>query len=136
MTLLSILTTLGLGGAATQTSSKVLTGASGTLTAMHRDRSTGEVHQHIWEITVWVTAWQMQKQQDAKSVQRHLDKWTSNYSGKCLPDRIAWAEDMATHIADHFSIDIGREVYCPLFEVRAVEISREKEGLKALWLSQ
>lgn len=70
---------------------------------------------------------------DAKCVQRHLKKWTDQHSGTCLPDSIAWAEDMARNIVGHMELDIGRENYYPMFNVQSVLIEREKEGLLALW---
>jgi hypothetical protein len=42
---------------------------------------------------------------------------------------------MAADVAEHFMQDIGRESWRPLYEPRAVEIHRDKEGLAALWLA-
>jgi len=111
-----------------------LTGARSTLTASHRSRDSGDVHQHTWAITVWVPSQLPWGPQNALNVQAHLETWIAQHSGKCLPDRIAWAEDMARNIAEHFSQDVGREEYTPMFEPQAVEIFREKEGLLALWV--
>lgn len=117
MTLLSI---LGIGGRAAKHMPTVLTGARVTLEAQHRDRISGNVHGHTWIITAWVSAGG-----NAHYLQAELSKWSCQYDGKCLPDRIAWGEDMATDVAQHLSGEHWEPV--------RVNISREKEGLFAEW---
>ena len=130
MTLLSI---LGIGGrAAGHTLTGLSTGATVKLRAEHRDRVTGKVHSHTWQITALVDASRNRCPTDATSVRRHLQRWVDQHSGTCLPDRIAWAEDMARDVEAHMEEDVGREGYQPLFEVRAIVIEREDEGLCAL----
>lgn len=127
MTLRSILGSLGLAAKPTPTDLRVLTGVSATLNATHRSRDHGDVHAHTWEVTVWCVT---EGQANAVMIRNHLDKLLSRYEGKCLPDSLAWAEDLGVWIMyemgpDHQGYDgwIGR--------VYAVEIRRAKEGLLA-----
>lgn len=117
MTLLSI---LGIGGRAARHTPTVLTGAAVTLEASHRGRISGEVHRHCWRITAWVKAGG-----DALHLQAEMNKWACQYEGKCLPDRIAWAEDIAT--------DVARYLQGLFWHPLRVVVSREKEGLWAEW---
>ena len=115
---------LGIGGRAGKRMPTVLTGVRSSLTAQHRSRDTGRVHEHTWAITVWVSG-----KPDAVRLREKLDKVLSSFSGRCLPDRLAWAEDLAPEIA--------RDMACEWdsYWVREVGIAREKEGLLALWVS-
>lgn len=117
MTLRSI---LGIGGRGARRMPTVLTGARVTLEAQHRDRISGNVHGHTWLITAWVRSGG-----NAQYLQAELSKWSCQYEGKCLPDRIAWGEDMAADVARH----LRGEHWEPV----RVSISREKEGLFAEW---
>lgn len=119
MTLLSI---LGIGGQGAKRMPTVLTGATSSLTALHRSRDTGHVHEHTWLVTVWVSGLP-----NAVDLKEKLDSVLSCFSGKCLPDRLAWAEDLAPEIA--------REMACmwDSYSVVRVEIVRPKEGLLAEW---
>ena len=73
--------------------------------------------------------------ENAISLQAWMDKWRDRHSGKCLPDRIAWGENIAADMADWLSHDIGRVEYCPRFDVRAVLVERDEEGLSAAWFA-
>lgn len=119
MTLLSI---LGIGGRAAKHTPIILTGATSSLTASHRSRDSGDVHEHTWNVTVWATG-----QPNAVRLREELDRVLSSFSGKCLPDRLAWAEDLAAEIA--------RDMACPWdsYAVVEVEIVRPKERLQARW---
>lgn len=119
MTLLSI---LGIGGQGAKPTPTVLTGATAKLSAQHRDRLSGEVHGHTWAITAWVRAGG-----NALHLQDCLNKWACQYEGKCLPDRIAWGEDMAA--------DVARFLRSEWWEPTKVFVGREKEGLFAEWVA-
>ena len=129
MTLRSILATVGLADKPMPTGSKTLTGVSGELIARHRDRQSGEVHQHSWLITVWMSG-----ENDARSIRLALDNWISRYEGKVLPDRIGWAEDMAGEIAACLTDHSGYHGYAG--SVREVVIERPFERLLARWSAQ
>lgn len=101
----------------------VLTGARVSLTADHRERGTGRVHGHTWTITAWQT-----EGGNALWLQDSLNSWASQYEGGCLPDRIAWGEDMAA--------DVARFLTSEFSEPTRVEVTREKEGLFAEWSSR
>lgn len=117
MTLLSI---LGIGGrAAGHTQIDLRTGASVQLAAQHRDRLSGEIHAHKWTLTAWVRSGG-----DARHLKAGLSEWASQYEGKCLPDRIAWGEDMAVAVVQ-FLRGEGWE------DVLSVSVAREEEGLFA-----
>lgn len=122
MTLLSI---LGIGGQGARRMPNVLSGVRSSLTATHRSRE-GHVHEHTWEVMVWVRT-RKAEHPNAVYLRRDLDSVLSSFSGKCLPDRIAWAENLAPEIARLMACDYDT------YDVVAVEITRKKEGLCALW---
>ena len=122
MTLLSI---LGIGGRAARPTQTVLSGVRSSLTAQHRSE-WGDVHEHTWEVTVWVRR-NERNHPNAVRLREELDKVLSSFSGKCLPDRFAWAENLAPEIARLMACDYDT------FDVVAVEIARNKEGLLAVW---
>lgn len=104
-----------------------LTGARAILKAEHRDQVTGVVHGHEWEITAlwrWTgTSGEIRK--------RQLDKTIERLQGTCLPDRIAWAENLAEYVAENMSNGWGAgDSDCIM-----VEIARHKEGLFARWVA-
>ena len=129
MTLLSI---LGIGGRAAKHTPTVLTGATVILSADHRNQETGEVHAHTWKITAWVAP-QCRKTPDATSLHHWLEKWREQHSGTCLPDRIAWGENIAGDVVEWLEGDAYGGV-C-LFDVRAVLVERDEEGLSAAWFA-
>lgn len=95
------------------------TGVRATLNATHRNRLTGEVHGHTWDVLLVFQSTSGQ----ACAVRLRNDL-------RCLPDKIAWAEDMAEAILQDMTPDPGG-YDGRLGEVVAVEISREREGLLA-----
>lgn len=102
-----------------------LTGARAILKADHRDQITGEVHGHEWEITAW---WRWTG--TSAEIRKHqLNETIKGLQGKCLPDRIAWGENLARHIADN--MENGWSIGDP--DCVLVEIVRHKEGLLARW---
>ena len=124
MTLLSI---LGIGGRAARHTRTVLSGVRSSLTAQHRSLE-GRVHEHTWKVSVWVRT-RKEGHPNAVYLRSDLDKVLSSFSGKCLPDRLAWAENLAPEIARLMACDYDT------YDVVAVEIHRDKEGLAALWLA-
>lgn len=105
-----------------------LTGVRASLNASHRNRTTGVVHGHRWNVTLWFLSYSSPA--DAVHLRNALTEYLARYEGKCLPDKLAWAEDLACAIMHGMTPDPhgydGR-----LGEVVAVEISREREGLLA-----
>lgn len=132
MTLLSI---LGIGGRAGRHMPTVLTGASVILSADHRNQDTGIVHAHTWKITAWVAPNRRGTFDNATYLQSWMETWRERHNGKCLPDKIAWGENIAADMADWLRQDIGREEFRPLFDVRSVLVERDKEGLSAAWFA-
>ena len=122
MTLLSI---LGIGGRGARHMPTVLSGVHSSLTATHRSLE-GNVHEHTWKVVVWVRT-RKNGHPNAVHLRNDLDKVLSSFSGKCLPDRLAWAENLAPEIARLMACDYDT------YDVVAVEITREKERLCALW---
>ncbi len=121
----SILEAVGLVAKPTRKGLKVLTGVRAELTADHRSRDTGKVHGHTWIVTVW-----LHQGNNAVMVREHLASLVSHYDGKCLPDNIAWAEDLAAYIFHQMECAAsgwGAWMQPPV----SVEITREKEGLLA-----
>jgi hypothetical protein len=113
-----------LGAVEKPTQTALRTGAKSTLRAEHRSRETGEVHLHFWQISVWTD-----RQVDAVMLKKQLDNWVSRFEGKCLPDRIAWGEDMAGEIMDCLTDHSGYFGY--IANIDRVEIYRHNEGLYA-----
>lgn len=106
-----------------------LTGARAVLKADHRDQITGEAHGHEWEITAW---WPYCGT-SAEIRQRELEIQIKRLENTCLPDRIAWAENLARHIAH--GINTEWSCYGGYGSCCLVEIARHKEGLFARWSS-
>ena len=130
MILRSILGIGGWGGKPTQTILRADTGVRSTLTAMHRSRDHGDVHEHTWVVTVWV-----QTADNAMSVKSQLDSLLSHYSGKYLPDNLAWGEDLARELFQNMHPDpSGYSAW--LGHVVCVELCRNKEGLLARFPSK
>ncbi len=134
MTLLSI---LGIGGRAakpTQNAWRVLTAATVELRAEHRDQHTGRVHPHQWKITAWV---RQSRGQTINSIylQKTMLEWIERHNGTCLPDSMAWGEDIARDMAVWLGQGIGRDSIVPLFNVHAVLVERPAEGLSAAWIA-
>lgn len=98
-----------------------LTGVSATLEANHRN-AAGDMHSHTWDITVWCSY-----SGDAILLRWALDRLLEPHQGKCLPDAIAWAENLAAWIAAELASEI-----CQPAEV---EINRTEERLHAKWIA-
>lgn len=122
MTQHSTLATVGQDGAHMPTGSRVnsvtLTGVGVVLKSSHRNQA-GILHPHTWEITVWC----YYEGQDAERLSNKLFGIVAPYQGTCLPDRIAWAEQMARWIA----VEWGDR------SVHRITISRPEERLYAEW---
>lgn len=71
------------------------TGVGGILSASHRDRLTGEVHGHSWEVIVWHRCVNLN---DAVMLQNHLVTMLKTWDHTVLPDELARAEDLAAAI--------------------------------------
>jgi hypothetical protein len=105
--------------------SRRLTGARTILKAEHRDQATGVVHGHEWEITAW---WRWTGT-SAEVRQHQLNETIEPYQDKCLPDSIAWAENLASYIGRN--MEHGWSAGDP--DCVIVEVVRHKEGLLARW---
>lgn len=106
---------------------ETLTGVTASLTASHRSREHGDVHEHTWRITAWIKPY---RQTNALHRRDELLEWIARHEGTCLPDEIAWAEDMARDVMEAMTPDWGGYSGW-LGTVECVEISRENEGLLA-----
>lgn len=102
-----------------------LTGARAVLKADHRDQASGVVHGHEWEITAW---WNWTGT-SAEIRQHQLESTLKHFQGNCLPDRLAWAENLAAYVGTN--MEHGWSVGDP--DCVAVDIVRHKEGLLARW---
>lgn len=133
MILLSI---LGIGGRAAKHTPTVLTAATVILSADHRNQETGDVHAHTWKITAWVGPQKWSRRiENATSLQMSMEQWRGRHSGKCLPDKIAWGENIAADMAEWLGQDVGRDEFVPMYDVRAVLVERDEEGLSAAWIA-
>lgn len=102
-----------------------LTGVGTILSASHRDQRTGQVHGHTWEITAWF----LHDGVDVGVRQHQLNEVIKLLDHKCLPDRIAWGEALAEHIAATLPHGWGNgDPSCV-----AVDVSRPLERIYARW---
>jgi 6-pyruvoyl-tetrahydropterin synthase len=70
----------------------VSTGVGGHFSAAHRDRTTGLLHGHTWEVLAWF------KQGDAVELQAALNAELAALDHCELPDHLAWSEAIAEHL--------------------------------------
>lgn len=99
-----------------------MTGVGAVLSAAHRDRETGTLHGHTWEVTAWVVA--------GRSALPHQDLLRiaiSKLDHRELPTELAWGEDIAEWIADEMTL-AGAAVLM-------VEVNRPAERIYAKWFA-
>lgn len=99
----------------------ILSGVGAVLRAEHRNRTTGKVHGHEWE----VRAWFYYDGTDAEIRKYQLEEALRPYQGTCLPDALAWAEQMVAWLA---------AVLNGGADCRRATISRHQEMLYAEWM--
>lgn len=97
---------------------RVLTGVSGSFTALHRC-AEAELHQHTWHITAW---FQTPARADARCYKAALESMLGHWNGKPLPADMEWGEDIAR--------TIGKLVNCV-----EVVVSRPDEHILARWVA-
>lgn len=100
--------------------SKVLIGVSGYFSAAHKDRDTGDIHGHTWKVTAKFETCEAPK--DARLYKASLDALLKQWDHKTLPDKLAWAEDIAKAVGT-------------LQNCVEVEVARPLEGLYAWWIA-
>lgn len=71
------------------------TGVGWHISASHRDRLTGKLHGHSWEVVAWHRC---EDQNDAVILQEHLRGICKNFDHTELPPHLTRAEDMAAAI--------------------------------------
>ena len=64
-----------------------------------------------------------------------MENWREQHSGTCLPDNIAWGENIAADMAEWLGQNVSYEGVGSLFDVRAVLVERDEEGLSAAWFA-
>lgn len=90
------------------------TGVGGFFCAAHRDRDTGQLHGHTWDVIAWFNS-----PKDAIALQGDLQAVLSAFDHQVLPDNLAWGEAIADAIC-------GRLEGCV-----EVQISRPSERIYA-----
>ena len=70
----------------------VETGVGWWLAASHRDPTTGQLHGHTWEVTVW---WPGKPYRDARVLQEKLRVILGAWDHTVLPDELASGEALA-----------------------------------------
>lgn len=96
---------------------EMLTWVSGHFSAAHRDQESGEIHGHTWLVKAW---FKNPHRSDARCFKAALDTLLKPLDHTTLPDELAWAEDIARHIA-------------VLGGIVRVEVSRPHDGMGAEW---
>lgn len=96
---------------------RVLTGVRSHFSAAHRCQSSGAIHGHTWEVTVWFNN---PSRCDATVLKKMIEHDLSRWDHAVLPDEFAWAEDICLDLAKRMN-------------VVAVEVARPYEGLLARW---
>lgn len=69
-----------------------LTGVGGHFCAAHRDRASGALHGHTWEVEAWFD------DGDARDRGTQLASTLANLDHSELPDRLAYGEQIAEHL--------------------------------------
>lgn len=96
---------------------RVLTGVKSHFSAAHRCQSSGAMHGHTWEVTVWFNN---PYRFDAAILKRQVDHDLSRWDHGTLPDELAWGEEICLDLATRSN-------------VVAVEVARPLEGILARW---
>lgn len=102
--------------------SQKITGVGGVLSAAHRDKKTGALHGHTWEVTVWV-----ESGCSALDHQDCLQRILSKLDHTELPMQLAWGEDIAEFVA-HEMAKMGVSVV-------GVDVARSLERIYARWVA-
>jgi len=84
------------------------TGVGFLLCAAHRDRVTGNMHGHTYEVVCW-----FEDGHDAEKLQAHCARLCADLDHSTLSDSLAWAEDLIPEIKRRTNaVDV--EIYRPL----------------------
>ena len=80
---------------------RTLTGVGAYFSAAHRDKLTGDLHGHSYEVIAWH---ECEHGNDAENLREHLRKLCEGlFDHKELPPELAWGEDIARAIL-HLSL--------------------------------
>lgn len=71
------------------------TGVGGYFSAAHTDKETGKLHGHTWEVVAWFVS-----EKNANKLKEQLNYALLSFDHSCLPDGMAWGEDIAEYIID------------------------------------
>lgn len=85
-----------------------MTGVGSYFCAAHRDRDTGQLHGHTWDVVAW-----FKTSKNAITLKAELQSVLQGFDHKELPDELAWGEAMAVEImrllTDCVEVEIRRE---------------------------
>lgn len=93
---------------------KVLTGVGSYFCAAHRDKLTGKLHGHTWDIVAWFIS-----DKNAVSLQSDLKGFLERFDHSVLDDDCSWGEELA------------KTILCSLENCCEVEVRRESERIYA-----
>lgn len=83
------------------------TGVGGFICAAHRDKDTGQLHGHTWEVEAWFKA-----RSNAVELQRELQTVLAGFDHQELPQHFAWGEELASEILrqlnDCYEVKVSR----------------------------
>lgn len=91
------------------------TGVGGFICAAHRDKNTGKLHGHTWEVEAW-----FKDRSNAVELQNELQSVLAEFDHQELPDNFAWGEELASEILKRLS------------NCQEVKISRASERIYAI----
>jgi hypothetical protein len=69
-----------------------LTGVGTVISASHKDRDTGVLHGHSWEVIAWFVSG------NAVRLQEDLKQVCATFDHSVFADELAWAENFGAHI--------------------------------------
>lgn len=98
--------------------SRSLSGVGGVLSCAHRDKETGQIHGHTWDVVAW-----FRTAADARYRQKQLSEVLHDLDHGMLPDDLAWGEDLARHIAEKLGDTCAQ-----------VDVNRPSERIYARWV--
>lgn len=85
-----------------------VTGVGAFFCAAHRDKQTGQLHGHTWDVIAW-----FKSNKDAVTLQAELKAVLQVFDHTELPEELAWGEAIAVEImrllADCVEVEVRRE---------------------------
>lgn len=72
---------------------ETITGVGGFICAAHRDKDTGKLHGHTWDVEAW-----FKSRNNAVELKNELQNVLNSFDHTELPEHFAWGEELAAEI--------------------------------------